>query len=107
MQKNNTFVEPYLPNNKIGIMHLAAGIWQGDQLLIVQKFFDAKVWDLKENLSIYFLFLQVVAPPYRPTFLSGFCRLLNCPTEVLKNIIQLMRYELQPELVTQNKLKSS
>ena len=26
-EKNNTFVEPYLPNNKIGIMHLAAGIW--------------------------------------------------------------------------------
>ena len=23
----NTFVEPYLPNYKIGIMHLAAGIW--------------------------------------------------------------------------------
>ena len=23
-----TFVEPYLPNNKIGIMHLAAGIWK-------------------------------------------------------------------------------
>ena len=22
-----TFVEPYLPHNKIGIMHLAAGIW--------------------------------------------------------------------------------
>ena len=26
-EKNHTFVEPYLPNNKIGIMHLAAGIW--------------------------------------------------------------------------------
>ena len=26
-ERNNTFVEPYLPNNKIGIMHLAAGIW--------------------------------------------------------------------------------
>tara|TARA_B100000214_G_scaffold374077_1_gene355891 strand:- start:1226 stop:2137 length:912 start_codon:yes stop_codon:yes gene_type:complete len=25
--RNQTFVEPYLPNNKIGIMHLAAGIW--------------------------------------------------------------------------------
>jgi hypothetical protein len=23
-----TFVEPYLPNYKIGIMHLAAGIWK-------------------------------------------------------------------------------
>ena len=26
-EKQNTFVEPYLPNYKIGIMHLAAGIW--------------------------------------------------------------------------------
>ena len=25
--EKKTFVEPYLPNNKIGIMHLAAGIW--------------------------------------------------------------------------------
>ena len=47
----------------------------------------------------------MVAPPYRPTFLSGFCKLLNCPTEVLKNIVKLMRYELQPELVVQEKLK--
>ena len=27
-ERNNTFVEPYLPNYKIGIMHLAAGIWR-------------------------------------------------------------------------------
>jgi hypothetical protein len=27
-EENNTFVEPYLPNYKIGIMHLAAGIWK-------------------------------------------------------------------------------
>ena len=63
--------------------------WKSDQLLIIQKFFDAKV----------------VAPPYRPTFLSGFCRLLHCPQETLQNIVQLMRFEVQPELVTQSKLK--
>ena len=28
---NNTFVEPYLPNYKIGIMHLAAGIWKDNK----------------------------------------------------------------------------
>ena len=28
INKKKTFVEPYLPNNKIGIMHLAAGIWK-------------------------------------------------------------------------------
>ena len=27
----NTFVEPYLPNYEIGIMHLAAGIWDRDK----------------------------------------------------------------------------
>ncbi len=27
-EENSTFVEPYLPNYKIGIMHLAAGIWK-------------------------------------------------------------------------------
>ena len=27
-KQKKTFVEPYLPNNKIGIMHLAAGIWK-------------------------------------------------------------------------------
>ena len=27
-EKQKTFVEPYLPNYKIGIMHLAAGIWK-------------------------------------------------------------------------------
>ena len=27
-EQSNSFVEPYLPNYKIGIMHLAAGIWR-------------------------------------------------------------------------------
>ena len=33
----NTFVEPYLPNYKIGIMHLAAGIWQGNKDMRLNK----------------------------------------------------------------------
>ena len=36
-EKNNSFVEPYLPNNKIGIMHLAAGIWQNKKDMRVNK----------------------------------------------------------------------
>ena len=35
--KNNTFVEPYLPNYKIGIMHLAAGIWRDGKDMRVDK----------------------------------------------------------------------
>ncbi|WP_415272088.1 glycosyltransferase [Candidatus Pelagibacter sp. Uisw_121] len=33
----NTFVEPYLPNYEIGIMHLAAGIWDGDKDMRLNK----------------------------------------------------------------------
>ncbi len=36
-EKQNTFVEPYLPNYKIGIMHLAAGIWNGDKDMRTNK----------------------------------------------------------------------
>ena len=50
---------------------------------------------------------QVVSPPYRPNTIVGFCRLLHCPSDTLKNIIQLMRFEVQPELVLQNNLKWS
>ncbi len=35
--QNNTFVEPFLPNEKIGIMHLAAGIWDGDKDMRLDK----------------------------------------------------------------------
>ncbi len=35
--QNNTFVEPFLPNEKIGIMHLAAGIWDGNKDMRLNK----------------------------------------------------------------------
>jgi len=40
------------------------------RLIFTQNFKDAKV----------------VAPPYRPTFHSGFCRLLHCPQETLQSL---------------------
>ena len=40
-QKQSTFVEPYLPNYKIGIMHLAAGIWKDNQDMRLNK--DIKI----------------------------------------------------------------
>ena len=46
-KEQNIFVEPYLPNYKIGIMHLAAGIWQGNKDMRLNK--KVKV-DIK-NLS--------------------------------------------------------
>ena len=36
-EKKSTFVEPYLPNHQIGIMHLAAGIWDGDKDMRLNK----------------------------------------------------------------------
>ena len=39
--ENKTFVEPYLPHNKIGIMHLAAGIWLNNKDMRINK--DVKI----------------------------------------------------------------
>jgi len=38
-----TFVEPYLPHYKIGIMHLAAGIWQGNEDMRINKKVKIKI----------------------------------------------------------------
>jgi len=36
-EERKSFVEPFLPHNKIGIMHLAAGIWKGNQDMRTDK----------------------------------------------------------------------
>ena len=40
-QDTKNFVEPYLPHNKIGIMHLAAGIWNKEKDMRINK--DIKI----------------------------------------------------------------
>jgi len=45
----NTFVEPYLPNYKIGIMHLAAGIWDGDSDMRLDKNVKIKIQSIQKN----------------------------------------------------------
>ena len=45
----NTFVEPYLPNYEIGIMHLAAGIWDGDKDMRLDKEVKIKIKSLQNN----------------------------------------------------------
>ena len=51
-EKQNTFVEPYLPNYKIGIMHLAAGIWNGDKDMRLNKEVTINIKSLENrNLS--------------------------------------------------------
>ena len=48
-ETKNTFVEPYLPNYKIGIMHLAAGIWDGDRDMRLDKEVKIKINSLQNN----------------------------------------------------------
>ncbi len=42
-EKNQTFVEPFLPNYKIGIMHLAAGIWKNNKDMRVDKSIEIEI----------------------------------------------------------------
>ena len=50
MRLKNTFVEPYLPNYEIGIMHLAAGIWDGDKDMRLDKEVKIKNQPSKKNI---------------------------------------------------------
>tara|TARA_A100001011_G_C14294203_1_gene837632 strand:- start:1353 stop:2264 length:912 start_codon:yes stop_codon:yes gene_type:complete len=43
----NTFVEPYLPNEKIGILHLAAGIWKNDKDMRLNKDIEIEIKTLE------------------------------------------------------------
>jgi hypothetical protein len=49
-EKKNTFVEPYLPNYEIGIMHLAAGIWDGDKDMRLDKEVRIKIESLQKKI---------------------------------------------------------
>ena len=48
----NTFVEPYLPNYRIGIIHLAAGIWDGDRDMRLDKEVKIKIKSIEEKSLI-------------------------------------------------------
>ena len=45
-ESKNIFVEPYLPNYKIGIMHLAAGIWKNGKDMRVDKNIEIEIESL-------------------------------------------------------------
>ena len=47
---NNTFVEPYLPNYKIGIMHLAAGIWKDNKDMRLNKKIEIDIKTLQGKI---------------------------------------------------------
>ena len=48
-EKLKTFVEPYLPNYKIGIMHLAAGIWRDGIDMRVDKNIEIEIETLNNK----------------------------------------------------------
>ena len=48
-EANQIFVEPYLPNYKIGIMHLAAGIWKNDKDMRLDKSVEVDIKTLKNQ----------------------------------------------------------
>ena len=50
-EEKQTFVEPYLPNYKIGIMHLAAGLWKDDKDMRLDKSVEIAIKTL-ENKTI-------------------------------------------------------
>ena len=45
-ENQKTFVEPYLPNYKIGIMHLAAGIWKDGKDMRIDKNIEIDIENL-------------------------------------------------------------
>ena len=54
-EKQKTFVEPYLPNYKIGIMHLAAGLWKDGEDMRIDKSIEVELETLdnkKTNKSL-------------------------------------------------------
>ena len=50
-EEKQTFVEPYLPNYKIGIMHLAAGLWKDNKDMRLDKSVEIEIKTL-DNKTI-------------------------------------------------------
>ena len=49
-ESKREFVEPYLPNNKIGIMHLAAGLWKEGKDMRLDKSIKIEIKSLNDNI---------------------------------------------------------
>tara|TARA_A100001011_G_scaffold370415_1_gene426663 strand:- start:382 stop:1293 length:912 start_codon:yes stop_codon:yes gene_type:complete len=51
-EQKDTFVEPYLPHYKIGIIHLAAGIWKEGKDMRIDKSVEIEIETLNNNKII-------------------------------------------------------
>ncbi len=49
-EQNQCFVEPFLPNSKIGIMHLAAGLWKEGKDMRVDKSIEIEIKTLSNKI---------------------------------------------------------
>lgn len=63
--------------------------FHNDDLLILEQFFDTKV----------------AVAPYRSVSIHSFARMLNCPSPIIKDFIQIIRLELMPEMIMSHGLK--
>ena len=45
-------MEPYLPNNKIGIMHVAAGIWKNNVDMRLDKNIKIDIYNLQDQKEL-------------------------------------------------------
>ena len=48
-ENKQEFVEPYLPNNKIGIIHLAAGLWKNGKDMRLDDRIKIEIKSLNNN----------------------------------------------------------
>jgi len=49
-EQNQSFVEPFLPNNKIGIIHLAAGLWKDGRDMRIDKSVEVDIKTLSNKI---------------------------------------------------------
>ena len=49
-EQNQSFVEPFLPNTKIGIMHLAAGLWRDGKDMRIDKSVEVDIKTLSNKI---------------------------------------------------------
>jgi hypothetical protein len=49
-ESKSIFVEPFLPNLPIGIMHLAAGIWRDNKDMRIDKSIKIEIKTLENNI---------------------------------------------------------
>jgi len=49
-EQEKSFVEPYLPNHKLGIIHLASGIWDGDKDMRLHKEVKINIKTLEDKI---------------------------------------------------------